>query len=489
MSVKTLFRWHLWFGLVSGLGMFIVGLTGALAVFAEEIDWLVIPPLRASAPSAGAPFLAAGTILEKAQAAYPQGRVGALHLSTRPSFAHVAALQVRKDGRNQRIDAYLNPYTGVVQGERGVTGGYFSSVYQFLRQTHVRLLLGLWGRVFVGVLGVSLVVSCITGLYIYRGWIKKMFTLRLNGGWGNRPPWAETHKFIGVWSLLFNVLIGLTGAVLGIENLVNQVESKWIKPRPAQKIAVATAEKTAAEPPRRAAAPANAPMLPLNALLAKAKEAFPDLTPRTITLPARAGAPVGIRGEVPSMLVAQSHVRSANGITLDSATGAVINKVDGRQNKGWTRAYWMIDPLHFGYFGGMPTKVIWFVLGLTPSVLALTGAWMWWKRRSRATAPPPVPAAVPPATGAIRWITRGTILVTLIVAYVIVAQALRTWTFNVRFAEFWLVKPIAIALCAFPVTVLLAWLAARATTRPWLYSGACALLGGWYLLLTGILMP
>jgi uncharacterized iron-regulated membrane protein len=393
---------------------------------------------------------------------------------------------------NARVDAYVDPYTGAIQGERIPSGGYFSSVYQFLRQTHVRLLMGLWGRVFVGVLGVSLVLSCLTGLYIYRGWMKKMFTLRLGAGLGNRTTWAEAHKFIGVWSLLFNILIGVTGAVLGIENLVNQIESKWVKPR-AKSVATANAETPAATPAaRRAAAPpANAAMLPLDTLLAKAREAFPDLTPRTITFPARAGAPLGIRGEVPSMLVAQSHVRSANGITLDSSTGAVINKVDGRTNTGWKRAYWMIDPLHFGYFGGMPTKVIWFVLGLTPSVLALTGTWMWWKRRSRATAPRPAttPSAAPTGSSTTRWITHITIMVTLLASYAIVARAFNNWAFSHRFAEFWLVKPVAIALCAFPMTILLVWLAACAHARPWLYSGACALLGGWYLLLTGILMP
>ena len=491
MSVKTLFRWHLWLGLVSGLCMFVVGLTGALAVFAPEIDWLVIEPLRVKA-EAGAPRLDLETIVAKAQAAYPEARVGSLNVSTSPSFAHVAALAVRQGNRNQRIDVYVNPYTGAIQGERIVGTGYFSSVYQFLRQTHVRLLMGLWGRVFVGVLGVSLVLSCITGLYIYRGWIKKLFTLRLGGGWGNRPPWAEVHKFVGVWSLLFNVLIGITGAVLGIENLVNQINSKWVRPAAAAKtpdpVADAARAKTA-----ELSKPVG-PSLPLNALLAKAKETYPDLTPRVITMPPRPGGPLGIRGEVPGFLIAQSHVRTTNSITLNSSNAAVINQADGRTHTGWRRAYWMIDPLHFGYFGGLPTKIIWFVLGLTPSVLALTGTWMWWKRRARATAPArrPTPTTeTPPATPrTTRWITCAVTTITLVVAYGMVARDLKTnWAFSHRVAEFWLVKPVSIALCAFPVTILLVWLAMRARTKPWLYGGACALMGGWYLLLTGILMP
>jgi len=481
MSLKTLFRWHLWLGLISGACMFVIGLTGAIAVFAEEIDWLVIPPLRVSAP-ADATHTDLETVVKKVEAAYPGARMASLHLSTRPSFAHTIAIQARQNGRNQRLDVYVNPFTGAVQGDRMASGGYFSSVYQFLRQTHVRLLLGLWGRVFVGICGVSLVLSCITGLWIYRGWIRKLFQLRLGGGWGRRAPWAELHKFVGVWSLLFNIVIGLTGAVLGLENLVNQVESKWMRPAVEKKTLAANAAA------RRAPTTGSVTTLPLNELVAKARAAFPDLTPRTITLPARAGGPIGFSGEVPAMLVAQSHVRTTNSITLNSGTGEVLNRRDGRNNTGWVRAYWMIDPLHFGYFGGLPTKVIWFVLGLTPSLLALTGTWMWWRRRAQATRPATVPIATMPGSGS-RWIPWVAGAVTLIIAYWLVARALHTWRFNERFAEFWLVKPISIALVAFPMTVLLAFVIARSRARPWLYGTGWALMGAWYLLLTGILMP
>jgi len=38
------------------------------------------------------------------------------------------------------------------------------------------------------------------------------------------------------------------------------------------------------------------------------------------------------------------------------------------------------DPLHFGYFGGLLTKLIWFVFGVGLTTLSATGVMMTWKR-------------------------------------------------------------------------------------------------------------
>jgi len=40
------------------------------------------------------------------------------------------------------------------------------------------------------------------------------------------------------------------------------------------------------------------------------------------------------------------------------------------------------DPLHFGYWGGLITKIIWFVFGLGISSLTLSGIWTILKRKA-----------------------------------------------------------------------------------------------------------
>lgn len=499
MSLKTVFRWHVWLGLITGIFLFLIGLTGAIAVFAQEIDWLVIPALRAT-PAADGRRADAGTIVANLQARYPGARINRLEFSVRPHFAHEAALSVRQpDGKNRGVTAYVDPATGTVQGEHISTGGgYFSSVYQFIRQSHVRLLMGAWGRMFVGVFGITLMLSCATGLWIYRGWIKKLFQLRLKGSWGGRPPWAELHKFIGVWSLIFNLLIGFTGAVFGLEGLYARVERKWFTPAPTAAAKIAAAENAEAaekaevvekgEPAARKPA-AKGPMLGVNALLARAREEFPDFTVRTLTLPPRPGTPVVMTGDVPHPLVAQSHVRRRSSLRLDAVTGALISKVDGRQDTGWTRIYWAMDPLHFGYFGGLFTKVLWFILGMTPSFLALTGAWMWWKRRAHAAAPAKAPAQPAPAAApAVRWIGAVIGLATLACAYAVVAKDVNSWAFTHRLAEHALVKPVTLALVAFPVTAPLCWLLWRWRSSAALHATVCLVLGGWYVYLTDLFL-
>ena len=46
---------------------------------------------------------------------------------------------------------------------------------------------------------------------------------------------------------------------------------------------------------------------------------------------------------------------------------------------GDTILYW-IAYVHFGRFAGWPTKLLWALLGLAPSIMFVTGALMWWKR-------------------------------------------------------------------------------------------------------------
>ncbi|WP_462169905.1 PepSY domain-containing protein [Pseudoalteromonas xiamenensis] len=37
--------------------------------------------------------------------------------------------------------------------------------------------------------------------------------------------------------------------------------------------------------------------------------------------------------------------------------------------------------LHFGYFAGLTSKIVWCVIGLTPLIFTITGSYLWLRRR------------------------------------------------------------------------------------------------------------
>lgn len=456
LSVKTAFRWHRWLGLASGALLLVIGTSGAVAVFKAELDWLVTPALRASHPAGPRP--SPDAFAAAIAAAYPRASLAALELAPAAGFAHRASI-VPAEGGSREV--FLDPATAAVRGDRPISGGYFSSLHNFVRQFHVRLLMGAWGRVFVGVFGVVLALSCLTGLYIYRNWLAGLWRLRWRGL--TAPARArELHKWVGLWALLFNLMIAVTGAVLGLESLTARIEREWLGQPPAE------------NPPPRATA-VGTPLAPAT-LVARAQAAFPDLRVTSITLPRRPGEPAVVRGDA-GVLIA----RQQNHVALDPVSGATLAVADRRQATGWARAYLAFDPLHFGYFGGYTVKAFWLLLGLTPGLLSITGFWLWWRRRPPARAD----AADPGLSVTARAILAVSTAAALAAAFLVAAKT-HGWSSTATLIEHAIAKPLALALVAFPLTWGLLVLARRWIARPAPFAAACALGGGYYASLASL---
>lgn len=70
----------------------------------------------------------------------------------------------------------------------------------------------------------------------------------------------------------------------------------------------------------------------------------------------------------------------AHKVDIDPVTLEVI-AVQSPDNMAWTNYInEYADPIHFGYFGGLATRAIWFIFGLGLTALSATGVMMTWKR-------------------------------------------------------------------------------------------------------------
>lgn len=514
---KTMFIFHAWMGLITGICMVLVGFSGAIAVFKNEIEWLVTSEARAKPSSTQ---VSIDEIVANLAHTHPEYRLSMLYPQPGPRWAHSAYIV---DTNGARFRVFIDPQSGEVT-KKYLAKGYTQSISYFLRQFHVRLLMGSWGRVFVGVFGVTLFLSAVTGLYIYRNWIKSLFQLRRDVA--RRIFHSDLHKVIGFWSLIFILIVGFTGAVLGLENLYHKARNEWY-PKAKQEPVVLSEEKLASYGP-------NPQPLAVSQLLEASAQHFPNMKPLAISFPNKPERPVVIYGDHRHALIAKGKSR----VYLNPYSGEILKADDPRTAPVGSKIYNTFDPLHFGYWGDAfgvefeyAIKTVWFILGMTPGVLAITGAVMWFIRRQRIKRRRPIPVQ---RTEEVQVFTENvpadqTVTVEereyatvqsaptakdiaapkkrpwccfslscvpfLIIGYIMQATLWREgWTLTETFLQHWIIKPVSIGVVVFPVTTVLAIISHRAvwsvkqgkrSTRFAMVGGI--LLGIWYLFLLSLL--
>lgn len=356
---KLLYDVHGWAGFVVGIALMIVCLSGAVAVFAPEIDRWSNPVLQANPD--------APVLIDPDQALVGLGRYVLLaqkagneilleipngHLPGRYGIVY-------RDPQRGFDYAYLDASTGDVLPPRQ------NHVFYFLRHLHVRLL---YTRLPVGIVGAAMLLSIATGLLIYKHILRDMFRMRWRREGNVRVSFADFHKLIGFWALLFHIVIASTGTWLALEGYLNPVIAKLADRAPVR-IGEGGGGKPIVTP--------DGTVAPLASIVARSRTMIEDFEPAYISLESQDGrAQVRVRGNVSGLVQENmSHV------LFDRATGQPVEVFDVRQQPFWTQFRYAIEPIHYGYFGGFWVKLLYLIVGLMPAGLTLTGALLWFERR------------------------------------------------------------------------------------------------------------
>lgn len=241
----------------------------------------------------------------------------------------------------RRWFVYVERSTGEVAG----SGGWISA-QRILRDLHRRLFIPTeWGIRIVSVFSLLMIVSLVTGLVTYkrfwRGFWKMPRTRPDGAAIHDRRFMGDLHRLLGLWSIPLLVVIAATGLWYLVE------ASGGEAPRPA-----AEAEAKAA----MAAAPSDAAMSPerLDVMVAEAQARIPGLRVREVRMPVKAGEPLVVMGQADAALVRDR----ANAVWFDPATGALLASLRGEELGVHQRVSETADPLHFGTFGGLWTKLL-----------------------------------------------------------------------------------------------------------------------------------
>jgi uncharacterized iron-regulated membrane protein len=357
---KLFFDLHGWLGLNLGLLLFVICLSGTFATLSDEIDALVDPAHRVEAARSDGTAYDWTAMMATLRRAFPDATVRALYApgaSGRPTGGGTAsmALVVVPGGETRR--AYLDPFTGDLLGHTG-----FFNVERFFRTFHRRLFDGPRGILVVTLTGFVLLASAVTGFAFYRGWLRQMLRLELRGT--RRRRWSDLHKLAGIWGLVFTLLIAVTGIYYFVEVAYQRAGSyETLLPPPAAQVDEGGLAAFGPQPE----------LLPAGRYVERAREAYPGLEVRTFRPAPSPGQAVYVDGQAGNPLTRDR----ADQVVLHPFTGEVLD-VQRSGDLGLlpflTDA---VDPLHFGYVGGLATQIAWFGLGLLLSFSILSGTYVW----------------------------------------------------------------------------------------------------------------
>ena len=370
--VRRVFFWaHLALGVVGGIVILVLCLTGALLTYQKQIVGWVDRDLRRVEAPAAAP-VSLERLVEATQRERPGPPATAVTVYADPAEAAVVAL-----GRAGLV--YVEPATGKVRGEgsRGVR-----ALFRTVEDWHRWLALsGDWratGRAVTGACTLAFLVLTLTGPILWwpRQWSRAhlgpitWFQRRLRG----RARDFNWHNAIGIWSALPLAVIAVTGVVISYEwanALLFRMAGDVAPARPA---GGPPAEARAGR--GRDARPEPTSLEGLDALWTRAQGQVSGWRSIALRLPVPTQGPVtftvdrgtGTRPDLRGQLV------------LDRKSGEVVRwepfeaQTRGRQWRGWAR--WS----HTGEVGGLIGQTVAGLASAGAVVLAWTGLALSWGR-------------------------------------------------------------------------------------------------------------
>ncbi len=358
---------HLWTALALCLPLALLGLTGSVLVFEDELDGLFAGKVEATRGGAAQPI---GKVLAAAQAAAPASLQPISYLAPDAPGAP-AEVRFAPPGRVRPgpggVAVSVDPSTLKILAEQGTGGGFLRKM--FLLHANA-MLQPPTGRAVIGWLGAAMTALMVSGLAIW--WPKggrwgAAFRIR-RGARGARLH-RDLHGAVGIWTLPVFLIVGLTGIYLGFPRTIGGAIGAVLPARDLRGMAADIKVK-----PLAGQAPAD-----IDRVAALAVAQVPSGELLSIRLPARPNQPYRIAIAPPG------HRRGAPPVTafVDPWRPSVVALQDpatysaGEKLVAWQHA------LHAGAGLGPLWRGAVFLSGLLPTLFGVTGVALWWLRRRR----------------------------------------------------------------------------------------------------------
>lgn len=366
-------RLHLVLALSVGLVFVLAGLTGSLLVFYVEIDRWLNPQLVVDAGADGksAPRQSNEAVFRTIRVAHP-ARDGSWRLEMPMSdTAPVTARYYRPAETAHLAFAPLmvsvDPFSLQVRASRL----WGDTAMTWLYDLHYALLLDRDGRTVLGVIGIALMLSLASGVYLWwprAGRHAGALTFKRRAGRARRT--YDLHKLGGIYGVVVLAVVVASGVLLAL--------SPWVNPL------IDRASPLFRAPAVQSLCVANAPRLAVDDAVRVALMNFPGASLRWIETPDGPAGTYRINlraGDEPGVRFPRTNV------WIDQYSGEVLAIRDRQFNSAGDTLLDWLHPLHSGEAFGMAGRIVVAISGLLPLLLFVTGVMRWrQKRRARGIA-------------------------------------------------------------------------------------------------------
>lgn len=210
---KIIGKLHLWLGLLIGLLVFIIAITGSLYAFKDEIQ-NATQPYR-FVKEQGAKMLPPSTLIALAKKELPGKHV---HAVLYTGTGHSAKVIFYRGGKNEYYYfVYINQYTGEVLK----VSNEFSGFFHFVLEGHFYLWLPHEvGKVIVSTATLLFFFMLVTGIVLWwprnKNGRKQRFRIRLKNVRWRRKNY-DLHSVLGFYVSWMGIIFAITGLVWGFE--------------------------------------------------------------------------------------------------------------------------------------------------------------------------------------------------------------------------------------------------------------------------------
>ncbi|MEE4072175.1 sulfite reductase flavoprotein subunit alpha [Pseudomonas viridiflava] len=365
---KVLFQLHWFFGITAGLVLALMGITGALYSFEDEIldalnpNVLLVQPQGETLPPVELVRRlesATGLTVAILRVETVGNRVAQVFFSPRPG---------ERRGPKRNFD----PYTGELKGD-----GVGEEFFDFILRLHRFLAMGEVGKQVTAACTLVLVFFCLSGLYLR--WPRKALNWRvwLTLDWakkGRSFNW-DLHSVFGTWCLLFYLLFAITGLSWSYD---------WVSNGLNRLLGDAPAEQRKGGGGRGVNMSKDSPPAPLMVDYVAIwdslqKTAGPELSAYNLRLPSAGGQPATVF----YLLKNSPHPRALNSVTLDPASGAISSVSRYAERSLGAQLLISNYALHVGSYFGIVGRIVMTAASLMMPLFFITGWLLYLDRRRK----------------------------------------------------------------------------------------------------------